>query len=108
MDSFLFAFNAVMPIVFVTALGYFLKKIKFISSDTAKQLNRIVFRVLLPANLFLSVYNIDSLAGVNLSFVLFAVVATLVLFGLGLIYIRFATGQYSRRGVLMQAVFRSN
>ncbi|MBR2466343.1 MAG: AEC family transporter [Clostridia bacterium] len=108
MDSLIFAFNAVLPIVLVVALGYFIKRIKLVTVGTAKELNKIVFRVLLPANLFLSVYKIDSLASVNLTFVLFAVVATVALFALGLIYVRFATKEYSRRGALLQAVFRSN
>lgn len=108
MDSFIFAFNAVLPIVLTVALGYFIKRIGLVSVSTAKELNKIVFRILLPANLFLSVYKIDSFASVNFAFVLFAVIATIALFAFGLIYINFATKEYSRRGALLQATFRSN
>lgn len=108
MDSFIFALSAVAPIVLVVALGYFLKRINLLSKDTAKNLNKVVFRVLIPANLFLSVYRIDSLKSINPAFVIYAVAATLVLFGLAVIYVRFATEEQARRGALVQAVFRSN
>ena len=108
MDSLLFALCAVAPIIIVVLLGYFLRKINLVSKDTAKNLNKIVFRVLVPANLFLSVYKIESIKDVNPAFVLYAMAATLVLFALGVVTLRLATNEEKRKGVLLQAVFRSN
>ena len=61
MDSFLFALNAVLPIIIMVVIGYFLKRIGFLNAEFAKMGNKLVFRVLLPAMLFLNVYKMESL-----------------------------------------------
>ena len=42
---FVTAFNAVLPILLLILLGYFLKKRKFLSGDFLKIGNKLVFRV---------------------------------------------------------------
>lgn len=108
MESLIFAVNAVMPIVLLVALGYFIKRIGLLPVNIAKALNKIVFRVLLPANLFMNVYSIEALSDVKFGFGLYALGATLVLFLIGLLYVRFSTKEHVRRGAMLQAVFRSN
>ena len=108
MDSVLFAVNAVLPIVLIVALGYMLKCYGMLSKDLAKVLNKVVFFVLLPANLYLNVYNISSLSEVSFGFVIYAVLATLVLFFLGIGYAYLVTKKDASRGAIIQAVFRSN
>ena len=58
MESLIFAINAVAPIVIMVAIGYLLKKAGMIDKNFAKTANKVVFRVLLPAMLFLNVYKI--------------------------------------------------
>ena len=48
MESFIFALNAVAPIILTVAIGYLLKKIGMMNEDFAKKANKIVFRVFLP------------------------------------------------------------
>ena len=55
MDSFLFAVNAVSPIIVTVAIGYLLKKGGLINGSLAKAMNKLVFRVFLPVMLFLNV-----------------------------------------------------
>ena len=108
MNSFLFAISAVAPIIIMVAIGYLLKKIKLANADIAKALNRLVFRVFLPCMLFLNVYKMDSIGEIDLGYVAFALIVLFVIFALGIPCVMLVTKQGARRGVLLQAVFRSN
>jgi predicted permease len=108
MNSFLFAISAVAPIMIMVAIGYLLKKIKLANADIAKALNRLVFRVFLPCMLFLNVYKMDSIGEIDLGYVAYALTVLLVIFVLGIPCVMLVTKPGARRGVLLQAVFRSN
>ena len=84
MESLIFAFNSVSPIIFTVAVGYVLKKIGLMSPDFAKSANKLVFRVFLPAMLFLNVYGIDNLSLVNIGYVIYALASLLVIFALAI------------------------
>jgi len=108
MESFIFAISAVTPIIIMVLIGYFIKRIGLVTSDLAKHLNKIVFRVLLPCLLFLNIYKIESFSGIGGGYILFAVAAIFVIFFFAIPFSLFATKEKSRRGVLIQGVFRSN
>ena len=108
MESFLFALGAVAPIILMVTIGYIIKKIKLANADIAKAINRLVFRVFLPCMLFLNVYKIKSIEEIDLGYVIYALIALLVIFALAVPCIMFATKCGARRGVLLQAAFRSN
>jgi len=108
MADLLFAVNATMPIVMLVAVGYILKRVGMLDGTVAKVLNKLVFRVFLPCMLFLNMYNIKDLADIDFGFVLYALAATLVLFGVAYITVMFFTKDNSKRGALVQAVFRAN
>ena len=108
MDSLLFALNAVAPIMLMVAIGYILKKAGFMDGDLAKKANRLVFRVFLPAMLFLNVYKIESLGEINFGYVVYVVVVLLLIFLAAIPLVILATKRRQSRGVLLQATFRSN
>ena len=108
MSDIIFAFNATAPIVLMVVVGYFLKKIGLLDLPLGKSLNKLVFRVFLPAMLFLNVYKIESFADIDFGFVLYAIAATAVLFALSILAVRFITPENAKRGALLQSVFRAN
>ena len=108
MTDFLFAVNATSPIVIMVAIGYFLKRIGMLDAGIAKTLNKLVFRVFLPAMLFLNMYKIESLADVDFAFVWYTIIATLILFVGAVFAVIFFTKENSKRGALLQSVFRAN
>ena len=108
MADLLFAVNATMPIVMLVAVGYILKRVGMLDGTVAKVLNKLVFRVFLPCMLFLNMYNISDLADIDFGFVLYAVAATLALFAIAFVAVIFFTKDNSKRGALVQAVFRAN
>ena len=108
MSDFLFALNATSPIVIMVAIGYFLKRIGLIDVGVAKVINKLVFRVFLPAMLFLNMYKIESLADVDFTFVWYTVIATVVLFVAAILCVSLFTKENPKRGALLQSVFRAN
>ena len=108
MESLIFAFNSVSPIIFTVAVGYILKKIGLMSPDFSKSANKLVFRVFLPAMLFLNVYGIDNLSLVNIGYVIYALASLLVIFALAIPTVIILTKKKKCRGALLQGVFRSN
>ena len=108
MDSFIFALNAVLPLIIMVACGYFLKRIGMISKDFVKMANKLVFRFFLPIMLFLNIYNIDSIGSVQLGFVFYTLLVTGIIFLLAIPFVRVMSRDGGSRGVLIQSTFRSN
>lgn len=102
------AVNAVLPIILLILLGYFLKQKGFITKDFVKIGNKLVFKVCLPCMLFINVYNIESFSEIRLDIVGYAVAMILVIFVLGMITAVCTTDVDKRRGALWQCTFRSN
>ena len=108
MESLIFAFNAVTPIIAMVAIGYFLKRAGVIGQDFIKTANRLVFRLFLPVMLFSNVYKIENIGEINLWYVAYAIGMLAFVFVLSVISSGMVTKEKSRRGVLIQGVFRSN
>ena len=108
MDSFLFAIEAVSPIILMVVIGYLLKRIGLIKKEHAKAVNKWVFRVFLPATLFLNVYKIRDLAAIEIEYILYALTVVLVLFAAALPLSLWVTKHRDRRGPFVQVSFRSN
>lgn len=102
------AVNAVMPIVLVIALGYCLRRSGFLTAEFVKVGSKLGFKCLLPIMLFINVYNIESFEVIQWDIVLYCMIMVVTLFLLGLVSVRFLTSVRERRGVILQAVFRSN
>lgn len=107
-DAFLFAADAVLPIVLMIALGYVLKRVGMLSREFLDVGNKLTFRVLLPGMLFYNVYGIESLRKVSFMFVLYGLGAVAVVFFLAVAVTCAFTGDNAKRGVLIQGMFRSN
>ncbi|MBE5887793.1 MAG: AEC family transporter [Lachnospiraceae bacterium] len=108
MNIFLFAFNAISPIILLILLGYILKKINFLDAGWFKKGNKFVFRVCLPVLLFMNVYHIKSLEEINWTVVIYAEIIILLMFFLGLLLVKTTIPEDRQKGVILQCVFRSN
>ncbi len=108
MQSFIFAANATLPIVLMVAIGYFIKRIGLITKDVGKIINNIVFRILLPAMLFLNIYNISDIGNINLEFVVYGIGVTIIIFLIFIPIVNVVIPERNQRGVILQSVFRSN
>lgn len=108
MNDIIFALNAVLPIILMIIVGYFLKKIKLLEDDVAKKLNTLVFRVFLPIMLFLNVYKIEKFSEIDFTFVLYAIGITILLFLIGIPVMHVLFKENRQRSVMLQGIFRAN
>ena len=107
-DIFLFAFNAIMPIVLLIVLGFVLRKIGLLNDGFLQTANKFVFNVSLPVLLFYNVYNIGDIGDIRWGTVFFALGVIIILFFAGFLYSRFFIKDSRQKGVVWQAFYRSN
>ena len=108
LEALRFAAEAIAPIIVLVLIGYFLKRIGMVGKDFAKAANKLVFRVFLPASLFLSVYRIPDIGSIEVGYIIYALAATLAIFLLAIPAVCLFTKHNDRRGPTLQATFRSN
>lgn len=102
------ALNAVLPIVLMIALGYLLGHKGMLGPAFLKNANTFVFKIGLPAMLFLNIYSIESLDRIRWDLVLYCAGAIMLVFLLGLGMSSVGTSDLRQRGVMLQCAFRSN
>ncbi len=108
MDVFLFALNAILPIIILFLFGYFLKQIKFLDKLFFAQLNKYIFRIALPVLLFYNVYSVSSLDNINWMVIGFSIASLFIIFFLGLLSVIFFIKDPKQKGVILQSSFRAN
>lgn len=108
MENLIIAFNVVLPLMLCIMLGYFLNRIGMIGEALRKGMNSLCFKVFLPFYLFQSIYTTDVSAAFNGTLMIFCCVAMTAWFALLMFLIPKVEKENPRRGVLIQAMFRSN
>ena len=103
----MFAFNAVMPIIILVALGYILKRCNIINEKFFDYGNKLVFAVLLPVLLLKNIYDSD-LSSIDWSIVIYPLIVIVLLFIIGLVYVIFFIKDNKQKGVVLQCFYRSN
>ena len=107
-NSFIFAINAVSPILLMVVIGYILKRLGLLPADIAKAINKLVFRVFLPVMLFNNIYKISDLGSFRAGYIIYSVVAVIILFALCLAFVVMFTKDPKKRASLLQGSFRAN
>ena len=108
MRNFLISFNVVFPIAVMMALGFLFKKIRLVNGTTVKQMNNVVFRVLLPVMIVKNVYESDLSSVFDPKLVIFAVSCVVAGIAVLLLVVPLIEKNNAKRGVLIQGMFRSN
>ncbi len=108
MENLIIAFNVVLPLLLCIMLGYFLSRIGMIGEALRKGMNSLCFKVFLPFYLFNSIYTTDVSASFNGMLMIFCCAAMIAWFALLMVVIPRMEKENPRRGVLIQAMFRSN
>lgn len=108
MQALSIAFEAVVPLFLIIAVGYGVKRLGWIGQEEVRRFNKVTFYTFMPVMLFYNIYISDFSQAVRLPYVLFVVGMALgmavVAFGVVLL----AEKAPERRGVMIQAAFRSN
>jgi len=108
LGNLVFSLNIIVPIFLVIVLGYFVKGRGMIDETFLNGGNKVVFRLGIPANLFISLYIAEIGDAFDFGFVLFAIIFTLLsvagLWGFALLFIK----RKYLISAFVQGAFRSN
>ncbi len=108
MESMQIALEIVLPLFLMMAAGYIIRLTGLMNETSVRQVNKAIFKVFLPLLVFRNVYT-SELAESFDSQLLFYTVASVALQFLLALCIAFLTERdNSRRGVMLQGMFRSN
>ncbi|MCQ2498421.1 MAG: AEC family transporter [Lachnospiraceae bacterium] len=106
LDNLIFSLNATMPIFLMMVLGYILREIGWLKEPTIGVINKLVFKVFLPALLFTDLVDQDFENIWDGSFVLFCLVVTIISIFIALL-ISLCNKNKDDRGEMIQAAYRS-
>lgn len=108
LESFLVAVNAVIPFLCYLALGYGAKRMGSVDTPFLNQLTRLIFAIMFPFMTFNNIYaaSWDNIPSTKL--LVFVGVSILIVEGLLLLIVPGLVKENPRRGVIIQAVYRSN
>lgn len=108
MENFLLTLNIVLPIFLVMVAGFACRRGGLISAEGISSINKLVFKVFLPCSLCKSLMNVSPDSIVNPGVLAFAFIGVIIVFLLGFVIIPRIEKDNTRRGVMIQGLFRSN
>lgn len=108
MESLLFAFNALAPLMALATLGYLLWRLGMFSDAFVDTLHRFVFYVALPVLIFRAISTIDSAAVLRWDLIAFSVAMVLVVTVIGFFVAVALAREDNHRPVIAQAFYRGN
>ena len=108
LENFILSFNIIFPIFMIMAIGYVLGRMGIISDKTNTEMNKVVFKVCLPLQLFNNVYSSNLEESFNGGMVLLAAVMILIFAGIAVVLALALEKDNAKRGAMAQGMFRSN
>ena len=108
MQALSIAFHAIVPLFLIIAVGYTVKRLGWIGPEEVRRLNKVTFYTFMPVMLFYNIYTSDFSHAVRLPYALFVVGMALAMILLAFLITLAAEKTPERRGVMIQAAFRSN
>ena len=107
-SNFIVALGAVVPMFCLMSIGAFVKYRKWLSDEELNHMNRVVFRVFFCCMMFHSIYTTDLSATFRPKLMIFGACGVLTVFFLLMLIVPKLEKENRRRGVIIQAIFRSN
>ena len=108
MQALSIAFHAIVPLFLIIALGFGVKRLGWIGPEDVRRFNKVTFYTFMPVMLFYNIYTSDFSHAVLLSYALFVVGMALAMILLAFLITLAVEKTPERRGVMIQAAFRSN
>lgn len=108
MSNFMYSLNATMPIFLVMLLGWWLKRIHFVTDEFVAVADKLVFKVALPVLVFHDIATADLYGDFDLKFVLFCFFGTCVFFGATWLLAEIFIKDKSIIGSFVQGSFRGS
>lgn len=108
MDVIIISATAILPLMAFMALGYFFQKNNFMDQPTAKQLNVIVFKFLLPVMCGETIYKANLHEKVSMLPVIIVAVSILVVFSVAWFFTTRFVKDKTQIPVIVQGIYKAN
>lgn len=108
MTNFVYSLNATMPVFLVMLLGWWLKRIGFLTNEFISVANKLLFKVALPVLVFRDIAGADLFHHFNLEFVLFCFLGTCIFFCVTWIFAELCIKDKRVIGSFVQGSFRGS
>ncbi len=107
LSNLMFSLNATVPVFLMMVFGWFVHRFGLLDDHATAQINKFVFKLLLPALLFMDLSTADFKAVWDGRFVMFCVCVTLISVGIAFLY-SLPHRDGAERGEIIQASYRSS
>ena len=107
-DTLLFSLNAILPVILLILLGYYLKKKGFIEEYLIRKMNQYIFMIALPLLFFYNVYQTETLKNVDLGMLFFSASGLVLFTIIGYVVLLFVKMPINQKGPVHQSFTRSN
>lgn len=108
MNTLLVSIKLACPLLLLIALGYFLKRINILDEHSSVKLSQLVLNVILPINIFISIYDSDFKTAFDIKLISYVLIANLIA-TIGIIIVaHYFTKDNRKLSALMQAGVRGN
>ena len=107
-DTLLFSLNAILPVILLILLGYYLKKKGFIEEYLIRKMNQYIFMIALPLLFFYNVYQTETLKNVDLGMLFFSASGLVIFTLIGFVVLLFVKMPLNQKGPVHQSFTRSN
>lgn len=104
--NLIFSLNATMPLFIMMILGFGLKRFHFLDEHSTGAINKLVFKVFLPALLFIDLAGKDFVSIWDTKMVVFCFIATVISIALAA-GLSLLSKNKTERGEIIQAAYRS-
>jgi Predicted permeases len=108
MENFLFSLNVVAPLFVLMATGYIVRLIGFIDYSFLGQLNRFVFKLLLPIMLFQEIRLSYTGDFSNTNLIWASVIGISVVILVSFVFVPLLVKRKGQKGSVIQGIYRSN
>jgi len=108
MENFLVAVRAIVPIMVLLLIGAAVQKLKVLTDEELKHVNKMIFDVFFFFMMFYNLYSTDLRATLRPHLIIFGVVSLLIVFGLAFAFVCAIEPDNRCRGAMIQAIFRGN
>lgn len=108
MQALSIAFHAIVPLFLIILMGYVVKRVGFITPQDAKKFNKAAFYTFMPVMLFHNVYDSTIEGTIEGRYVLFTLAVIALIIVVSVVVTFLTEKRNDRRGVMIQAAFRSN
>lgn len=108
MESVWIALEIVAPLFLMMAVGYIVKLTHIMNETSVRQTNKLIFNVFLPLLVFQNIYNTELQTGFDSWLLIYAISGVILQFLIALCIVVITEHDNSKRGVMLQGMFRSN